>query len=191
MSGIDWRTYTKQRMWSKPLPRAMVSALAGAVILLLAACGALSAGPSSAASPTATPSTATSGIAGDFVGTIPDLQAGIAISSNGHNVLVYFSDGTPSRMTYALWFQGALSNNTFSLTNIATVEVTGLITTSLVTGAVTLADGSNHDFTAEPTPTGSQAGLYRSELTVNGVGYLGGWYVLDPGASATEAPLEG
>ncbi|SRR5579875_713815 len=158
----------------------------------LAACGGASNTPA-ASPPTATlaPTANTSGITGDFVGTVPDLEAGVAITTDGQNVIAYLSDGTPNHITYALWFQGQVSNNTFNLDNISTVEMSGLISASGVTGTVTLSDGSNHTFSASPIAAGSQAGLYRGELNVGGVDYVAGWYILSAGAATNGAPTVG
>lgn len=162
------------------------------LVFVLAACG--NAGNTPATSPptaTLAPTATTSGATGDFVGTVPDLDAGIAISTDGQNVIVYLSDGTPTHITYAAWFQGQLTNNTFNLDNISTVEITGLVSASSVTGTVTLQDGSNHTFSASPVATGNQAGLYRAELNDGGVDYLGGWFILNSGEATDGTPSEG
>lgn len=184
--------HTCRRGGSGVMTRWPLALLICSLALGLAACGG--AGNSPATSPptaTTAPTASTSGIAGDFVGTVPDIDAGVAISTDGQNVIVYLSDGTPTHITYAAWFQGPLTSNTFNLDNISTIEITGLVSASSVTGTVTLQDGSNHTFSAAPVATGSQAGLYRGEINDGGVDYIGGWFILNAGEATDGTPSEG
>jgi hypothetical protein len=153
-----------------------------ALIALLAACG--SAGTSSAApaaSSAAPAATAAALVRGEFVGDAGDL-AGIALSTNGRQVIGYLCDGTGRHVSLAQWFTGPVTGTGIDITNARGAHLAATVTVRAITGTVTLKDGRSAPFTARLLPDpGSTYGLFRSEQTFHGVRYLGGWILNPPG----------
>jgi hypothetical protein len=151
-------------------------ALLLALSMLLAACGS-------------TPSSATPTLVkGEFVEILS--LGGFALSTDGQQVIAYLCDGTPVHLSLAEWFKGTVTNNTIDITNAQGSHLVATLTPQAVTGTITLKDGRSSALTAHSIPNpGSDYGLVRSEQTVGGVRYLGGW-ILPPAASAS-VPLGG
>jgi hypothetical protein len=144
-----------------------------AVILLLAACGG------TASSVTHTPAaapTAAALVKGEFVG-VAGSPAGIALSTNGRQVIAYFCNGTFQHISLAQWFSGPVTGNRIDITNAHGAHLVATVTAQAITGTVTLDDGTPAPFTARliPHPGTDNYGLFRSEETFHGVRYLGGW----------------
>ncbi len=136
--------------------------------ILLVACGSM---PSSVL-PTATTAAL---MKGEFVGDASNL-AGIALSTNGQRVIAYVCDGTDKHISLAEWFSGPVTNNGIDLTNAHGAHLVAALSAQAITGTVTLKDGRSAPFTARLLPhPGSDYGLFRSEQTMGGVRYLGGW----------------
>jgi hypothetical protein len=171
-----------------------------AVILLLAACGGTASSSSVTHTPTATPAAAAAGLVkGEFVGEAIRLPAdrtvGIALSTNGRQLIAYLCNGIQP-MVLAEWFKGPVTSNRVDITNTHGSHLAATVTAQAITGTVTLKDGTYVPFIAHLIPDpGSYYGLFRSEETVHGMRYLGGWIIYPvPLASArtgtgTEATL--
>ena len=145
-----------------------------ALIMLLAACGGTSATSHAASSPTPT-ATAAALVKGEFVGDAGDL-AGIALSTNGRQVIAYLCNGTDRHVSLAQWFKGPVTGTGIDITNAHGAHLMATVTAQAITGTVTLKDGRSTPFTARLLPDpGSDYGLFRSEETFHGVHYLGGW----------------
>jgi len=143
--------------------------------LFLAACG----GTASSSSVTHTPTTAAL-VKGEFVGDAGQL-AGIALSTNGRQVIAYLCDGTSQHVSLAQWFQGPVTSTGIDITNAHAAHLVATVSAQAITGTVTLKDGTSAPFTARLIPDpGSDYGLFRSEETFNGVRYLGGWIIPPP-----------
>jgi hypothetical protein len=164
------------------------------ITLLAAACG----GTASPAAHTAAPAATTAArVKGEFVGA--DHLAGIALSTNGRQVIAYFCNGTFRHISLAEWFTGLVTSTGIDITNAHGARLVATVTAQAITGTVTLKDGTSAPFTARviPHPGSGKYGLFRSEETFNGVRYLGGWMFNPvPLASArtgtgTEATLAG
>jgi hypothetical protein len=133
-----------------------------ALTLLLAACGS----PPPAATPTLAKGEFTESLSlGDF-----------GLSTNGQQVIAYLCDGTAVHLSLAEWFKGTVTNQTIDLTNAHGSHLTATLTSQGVTGTITLKDGRSSSFHAPLiADPGHAYGLYRSEQTIKGVPYLGGW----------------
>jgi hypothetical protein len=133
----------------------------------LAACGSPSA-------PAATPTSTAPSLAGDFVG-VTNGADGIALSTNGQQLLAYACDGPPSRaVTYAVWFKGTVSHNAANLTAADESHLVVTLTAQDAFGTVILRSGQRFSFTAPAVKLTTGAGLYRDEETFAGVRYLAG-----------------
>ena len=146
----------------------------------------LSAGCSSILAPDATQS-----INDDFIGTVPDLHAAIAISANEGHVLAFLCDGGPDHITLAQWFTGSVTTNPTILTNSAGYRLTLYVMDGGVSGDVTIPTGHVYSYQVSEVERGygtyagnwsNQPGLYRLDTTVRGVPYRWGWLRLDTGA---------
>jgi hypothetical protein len=152
-----------------------------AVILLLAACG----GPASSSSVTDPPAAgqaapAAALVTGEFVGDAGRL-AGIALSTNGRQVIAYLCNGNARYLTLAEWFRGPVTRTGIDITNAHGVHLVATVSARAITGTVTLRDGRATRFTARLLPDpGRDYGLFRSEETFHGVRYLGGWIFNPP-----------
>jgi len=183
-----WRTARRADGWTRTSgPFALALALLATLALALTACQAQG---TAAPAPT---NTSIVSVEGDYVGEIPGLNAGIAITTDGANALVYISDGTPSRVTLSAWMQGQDVNNVLTVSSSFNVEVSALLTPNTASGNVTLTGSSNtYTFTAQAITSRGGPGLYQGALTVGGVQYIGGWYVLPSGvATGTTPPIGG
>ncbi len=84
---------------------------------------------------------------------------------SGNDVSVYICDGAG----LIVWPDGKVKRDgTFTARSSAGIEVAGTITDDAATGTVSLADGSQHGFTAPAVS--SPAGLYRHRATTDGDG---------------------
>ena len=144
------------------LKRSPILLVVLAITLLLAACGSTT----SSATPTL--------VKGEFV---EYLSLGdFGLSTDGQQVIAYLCDGTAAYLSLAEWFKGTVTNNRIDITNAHGSHLVATLTTQAVTGAITLKDGRSSPLTAHSIPNpGNEFGLYRSEQTINGVQYLGGW----------------
>jgi hypothetical protein len=149
------------------------------LIMLLAACG----GTASSVTQTTTPAptaTAAAVVKGEFVGDATGL-AGIALSTNGRQVIAYLCNGDAQQLSLAEWFKGPVTGNGIDITNAHGAHLAATVSARALTGTVTLKDGRSAPFTARLLPDpGSGYGLFRSEQTFNGVRYLGGWIFNPP-----------
>ena len=145
-----------------------------ATIMLLAACS--STASSVTHTPTAAPTaTAAALVKGEFVGDAGQL-AGIALSTNGRQVIAYLCNGDARQLSLAEWFKGPVTSNGIDITNAHGAHLAATVSAQAITGTVTLKDGRSAPFTARLLPDpGSGYGLFRSEETFHGVRYLGGW----------------
>jgi len=163
----------------------IIGALALILALTLTACGTTStAGPA----PTATTIVA---VEGDFLGTVSGLNAGIAITTDGTNALIYIGDGTPTHISVSQWLQTPVANDIIALTSPTNFNVSALLTPETATGTITRAStNQTYTFSANAVTSRGVAGVYQSTENIAGVDYLGGWYVLPttvtPGATAAE-----
>jgi hypothetical protein len=168
-----------------------------ALILLLAACGGTASSSSVTHTPAAAPAaTAAAAVKGEFVGDAGRL-AGIALSTNGRQVIAYLCDGNYQEVSLAEWFNGPVTSTGIDITNAHGAHLVATVSTQAITGTVTLKDGRSAPFTARLLPDpGSGYGLFRSEETFHGVRYLGGWIFNPPhfasartGTGASEVSL--
>jgi hypothetical protein len=152
-----------------------------AVILLLAACGGTASSSQVTHTPAAAPAaTAAALVKGEFVGDAGRL-AGIALSTNGRQVIAYLCDGNARYLTLAEWFKGPVTSTGIDLTNAHGAHLAATVSAQAITGTVTLKDGRSVAFTARLLPDpGTDYGLFRSEETFHGVRYLGGWIFNPP-----------
>ena len=162
-----------------------------AITMLLAACGSTTASSSSATrTPTGVPAaTAAALVKGEFVGDAGRM-AGIALSTDGRQVIAYICDGNARYLSLAEWFKGPVTSTGIDITNAHGAHLVATVTARAITGTVTLKDGRSVAFTARLLPyPGSDYGLFRSEETFHGVHYLGGWIFNPPHfASAWTGP---
>ena len=126
-------------------------------------------------------SAATTGLAAVWGGTLNGTDAYLSIASNGKEILAYVCDG----QTLAQWFKAKRGDRGVNLTK-GTLDVTAkdahLVAKLGIrggSGTVTLADGTRHAFSI--ARRSGDAGLYRSEETIDGVKTVGGWIVLADG----------
>jgi len=152
-----------------------------AVILLLAACGSTASSSSVTHTPTAAPTAAAAALVkGEFVGDAGQL-AGIALSTNGQQVIAYLCNGSYQHVSLAEWFKGPVTGSGIDITNAHGAHLVATVSAQAITGTVTLKDDTSAPFTARLLPApGRIYGLFRSEETFNGVHYLGGWIFNPP-----------
>jgi hypothetical protein len=152
-----------------------------AVILLLAACGSTASSSSVTHTPTAAPTAAAAALVkGEFVGDAGQL-AGIALSTNGQQVIAYLCNGSYQHVSLAEWFKGPVTSRGIDITNAHGAHLVATVSAQAITGTVTLKDDTSAPFTARLLPApGRIYGLFRSEETFNGVQYLGGWIFNPP-----------
>jgi len=155
------------------------------VILLLAACGGSASSSSVAQTAAAAPAVpAAALVKGEFVGDAGRL-AGIALSTNGKQVIAYVCDGNPHHLTLAEWFKGPVTSTGIDITNAHGAHLVAAVSAQAISGTVTLKDGRSAAFTARLlSDPGGEYGLFRSEETFHGVRYLGGW-IFNPPAFAS------
>jgi hypothetical protein len=118
-----------------------------------------------------------------YVGVItdfPDEFVGVAV--DGEEVTIYICDGNAAEGTVSIaqWFTGEIADNAISIaaSNGNQVEVT--IEDGRAIGKITLADGSERDFSV--TLAQGKSALFRSEFTLGEDAYVGGWLVLEDGS---------
>jgi hypothetical protein len=152
-----------------------------ALILLLAACASTGSSSAVAHTPTAAPAATTAALVkGEFVGDAGSL-AGIALSTNGRQVIAYLCDGDARYLSLAEWFTGPVTSTGIDITNAHGAHLVATVSAQAITGTVTLKDGRSAPFTARLLPApGSDYGLFRSEETFHGIRYLGGWIFNPP-----------
>jgi hypothetical protein len=149
-------------------PGRLATALAVVAIVAMAACGGSQA---PAASQAGGP-----GAGGDYVADGLDLNASVAISTDGQHVLAFTCDGAPGRTpTFAQWFSGTQRAGALDLTNPDGARLVASLTPGSASGKLTLKDGRSLTFTVPALDTAGGAGLYRSDQVLNGVAYLAGW----------------
>ena len=144
--------------------------------MLLAACGSTASSSLVTHTPTAAPTaTAAALVKGEFVGDAGQL-AGIALSTNGRQVIAYLCNGDARQLSLAEWFKGPVTSTGIDITNAHGAHLAATVSAQAITGTVTLKDGRSAPFTARLLPgPGRIYGLFRSEETFHGVRYLGGW----------------
>ena len=110
-------------------------------------------------------------VAGDhFVGEVTE-QLWIGVAIDGNDVTVYLCDDDRG-----VWLRGELVDGRAELTD-ADASVDLELTAAGVAGTVTLGDvATNEVFEAEASS--GDDGLYRAEVTVEQVDYVGGWIVI-------------
>lgn len=118
-------------------------------------------------------------VAGSFVGPTEGSESFVAIVTNGDTALGYVCDGVAT----AEWFSGSAARDSIDLTSAGSV---GLVaergTGDTLDGTVTAGDGTESSFSAARVDgDGSEGGLCRGILQVDGVTYTGGWIVLPDG----------
>lgn len=162
----------------------------GLILIVLFALTGLAACGGSASPPAATPTSTVASVAGDFVEVTNNVD-GIALSTNGQQLLAYACDGTATHaITFSVWFQGAVSHNAVNLTAVNGSHLVATLTAQAASGTVTLSSGHSFSFTAPAVNVTTGAGLYRGEEIFAGVRYLGGWIILTKPA-AISAPASG
>ncbi len=118
-------------------------------------------------------------VAGSFVGPTEGSESFVAIVTDGEQVLAYVCDGA----TTVEWFTGAAMRDSIDLTSAGSI---GLVaergTGDTLDGTLTAGDGTASSFSASRVDVdGSEGGLCRGILQVDGVTYTGGWIVLPDG----------
>jgi hypothetical protein len=136
-------------------------------------------------------STATTNMTGGFVGSDSSRADWIGLSSNGHRLVAFTSDGMANKPpTFAQWFRGTIKNNSVDASTNNGDHLTVQMAQDTANGTVTLKNGKTFPFVAKAVPmNASTAGLYTSERTINGQQYLAGWVVVPPeGTPLTATP---
>jgi hypothetical protein len=92
----------------------------------------------------------------EYAGTVDGTDAYIDLIVRGKDVSIYICDGAG----LITWPEGKVKKDgTFTAESASGVKVNGTITDALASGVVTLTDGSEHAFNAQPAT--SPTGLYR------------------------------
>ena len=133
-----------------------------------------------------------------FVGEISGTSAFIGIAfpgstipaegpDEGMEVIVFITDGDPDKTgllgAYGEWFRGSINEEGAldSLESDLGVEVWGPVTERTSTGTVRFQEDAIFSYRADLVTEDSDAGLYRQEGEVEGIGYTAGWIVLPDG----------
>jgi hypothetical protein len=133
-----------------------------------------------------------------FVGEVHGTSAfiGIAFPGNtiptegpdeGMEVIVFITDGDPNQMglrgAYGEWFRGSINEEGAidSLESDLGVEIWGPVTERTSTGTVRFEEDAIFSYRADLVTEDTNAGLYRQEGEVEGIGYTAGWIVLPDG----------
>ena len=133
-----------------------------------------------------------------FVGEVHGTSAfiGIAFPGNtiptegpdeGMEVIVFIADGDPKNMglrgAYGEWFRGTINEEGAidSLESDLGVEIWGPVTERSSAGSVRFEEDAIFSYRADLVREESNAGLYRQEGEVDGIGYTAGWIVLPDG----------
>ena len=162
-----------------------------ALLLLLAACGGTASSATPAASSVTPAPTAAALVTGEFISKA-DQPEGIALSTNGRQVIAYLCNGTLKHVSLEEWFSGPVTGAGIDITNARGAHLVAAVSAQAITGTVTLNDGTSTPFTARliPHPGSDNYGLFRSEETFNGVPYLGGWIFPPPAPARAPAGTE-
>lgn len=108
-------------------------------LTMLAACSSADTSSATPAASSAAPAaTAAALVRGKFAGDAGDL-AGIALSTNGRQVIGYQGDGTGRHVSLAQWFMGPVTGT--GITNAHGAHLAATVTAQAITGTVTLKDG--------------------------------------------------
>ena len=133
-----------------------------------------------------------------FVGEVQGTSAFIGIAfpgstipaegpDEGTEVIVFITDGDPKEMglrgAYGEWFRGSINEEGAidSLESDLGVEIWGPVTERTSTGTVRFEEDAIFSYRADLVTQDSNAGLYRQEGEVEGIGYTAGWIVLPDG----------
>jgi hypothetical protein len=133
-----------------------------------------------------------------FVGEVYGTSAfiGIAFPGNtipaegpdeGMEVIVFITDGDLEEMglrgAYGEWFRGSVNEEGAidSLESDLGVEIWGPVTERTSTGTVRFEEDAIFSYRADLVTEDTNAGLYRQEGEVEGIGYTAGWIVLPDG----------
>src|SRR5918998_1765230 len=133
-----------------------------------------------------------------FVGEISGTPAFIGIAfpgstipaegpDEGMEVIVFITDGDPNKTgllgAYGEWFRGSINEEGAidSLESELGVEVWGPVTERTSTGTVRFQEDAIFSYRADLVTEDSNAGLYRQEGEIEGIGYTAGWIVLPDG----------
>ena len=115
-------------------------------------------------------------VVGSFVGRINGTDAFIAVVARAdRRTAVYVCDS----QTLAQWFDSETRDRLDLTSDDGAVRLQLRLAAEGVTGTVTAEGRPAHAFTA--VPAAGKAGLYRGELTANGLDYVGGWILLSDG----------
>ncbi len=102
-------------------------------------------------------------------------------------VIVFIADGDPDQMglrgAYGEWFRGSINEEGAidSLESDLGVEIWGPVTERTSTGTVRFEEDAIFSYRADLVTEDTNAGLYRQEGEVEGIGYTAGWIVLPDG----------
>ncbi len=133
-----------------------------------------------------------------FVGEVHGTSAFIGIAfpgstipaegpDEGMEVIVFITDGDPEQMghrgAYGEWFRGSINEEGAldSLESELGVEIWGPVTERTSTGAIRFEEDAVFPYRADLVNKVTNAGLYRQEGEVEGIGYTAGWIVLPDG----------
>jgi hypothetical protein len=83
---------------------------------------------------------------------MPGDLAGIALSTNGRQVIAHLCNGTSRHVSAAQWFTGPVTRSGIDITNVHGAHLVAAVTARAITGAVTLNDGRSASFTARLLP---------------------------------------
>ena len=105
----------------------------------------------------------------------------------GMEVIVFITDGDPKEMglrgAYGEWFRGTINEEGAidSLESDLGVEIWGPVTERKSTGTVRFEEDAIFSYRADLVSEDTDAGLYRQEGEVEGIGYTAGWIMLPDG----------
>lgn len=109
-----------------------------------------------------------------YVGQVAGTDAYIGMVADGNQMLAYVCDGH----SISRWFRGAYSPNQASTLTSGGQTLVVLATPVGLQGTVDV-DGVPKTFMVRHVPQGSEAGLYRAEVPIDGQAMVGGWVVLE------------
>lgn len=109
-----------------------------------------------------------------FVGPVEGSEAFVALSIVSGEVMAYVCDGHET----ATWLRGTVTDGDLALTADG-MRLRALQTEQGFAGTLTLETRS-HAFTVTPAMRGG--GFYRAAETIAGLGYVGGWILLNDGS---------
>ncbi|MCJ7437050.1 MAG: hypothetical protein MUP97_04720 [Acidimicrobiia bacterium] len=110
-----------------------------------------------------------------YVGRVASLDASLAVVTDGKHAFGYLCDSAE----LSEWLRGDASKQQLNLSSANGALLTIRVTGKTAEGLVALADGTLADVTLRKA-TGD-AGLFRQEEVIDGVGYAAGWVVLPNG----------